>query len=239
MNGFRTRDVLAGLVVLGIPAGATIWAAELASQPDWWLDGVPWWLAKLSLSVAWAVAGGVIVRDGLLQGARIDRLTEESRLKRNTLRTQALQDAYEGMLTADIRFPRKWEFTIYVYDEEEGLLVPSWPAPANDELGVLKSFKPGFGATGQAWESEALIVRIGPEVHDETYGLTPEQQAHFATRGTVVATPIWSDVDQKLGVLSAICDGEDEHFEKSANRSHLQLTASSVGALIVGLTPIE
>lgn len=228
------RDLVAGVLVLAIPTGASVWASAIESQPDWW-PGVPWWSLKAALSLIWIVAAALIVRDGLIRDRRIDTLSEESRTKRNLIRTQASDAAFAGMLDPQHAFPRKWDFTIYVFDEEQSLLVPSWPPPDSDDHRQLKSFAPGKGATGRAWEREAMIVRTGDDVSGATYGLSEAQQQHYAGKHSVVATPIFTYADRKLGVLSAICEDEDDHFDKPNNQAHFKETATSIGALIVSL----
>ena len=179
------------------------------------------------------------MRDGLVRDRRIDTLSEESRIKRNLIQTQASDAAFTGMLNSQHPFPRKWAFTIYVFDEEQSLLVPSWPRPDSDDHRQLKSFAPGKGATGQAWEEEVMILRTGDDVSSTTHGLSEAQQQHYSGKRSVAATPIFTDTDQKLGVLSAICADEDDYFDKPNNRAHFKETAASIGALIVNLGVID
>lgn len=226
---FQRREVVFALLVVAVPAVASIWAAEIAAAP--------WWL-KVLLTLIWIVSAGKVIFGGLLKDERLLHLAEATRVKRNQLRRQALEDAYEGIL-GGTRFGRSWSFTVYVFDEEQNLLVPSWPLPDSEKVERIKSFPPWVGATGQAWEREQLIVRKGKEVSDGTHGLTEEQQAYFADRGTVVSIPIWSDLDEKIGVLSAIRDDEHNYFDDQARRSDLAAVASSIGALIVSLGAIE
>ena len=128
----------------------------------------------------------------------------------------------------------KWDWTIYVFDSEVDRLVPIWPHEPESAQAALVSFAPGNGASGQAWSNEQVVVRVGEEVADATHGLTREQQDHFANRRSVVATPIWAD-DSKIGVLAGICDDEDRQFEREADRSHVQTTATIIGTLIESL----
>jgi len=137
-----------------------------------------------------------------------------------------------------INLKSKYDWTVFVYDDERDLLVPWWPAPdpaADVDLLTVQSFQPGKGATGEAWSNRQTIVRTGAAVHNGSHGLTEAQQAHFAGRNTVVATPIYDDDDDLIGVLAGIRDEVDLTYDNTNDRYTLEATASVIGTLLVTL----
>ena len=226
------RDIVFAAYALFVPTAATIFASGVANWPAW---------ARWALLVSWLVAAGFFIYDQADRNQRSDETFDQvagmtndthDRLKRQA--EDAREASFEAFLTVDYWFPRKWNWTVYLYDEDTNELSPAWPAPASTEEGKLISFAPGKGATGQAWEGEVTVVRTGSEVHDATHGLSAEQQRHFEERQSVVATPIWSDT-RKIGILAGITDDEDRRFDEAEKRSHLERTATILGTLLTTL----
>ena len=219
--------------VLLVPTAATVFS-----------DAVQKWstLSKSLLMASWVVAAGYLVYDQVSRNIRsdgtydaIDKLAVETRVRLRRQAADARDAAFQGFLTPDYWFPRKWSWTVYLYDEESELLSPTWPAPKDQDAAALISFASGNGATGLAWADEVTVVRTGSEVHDGTHGLNDEQQAHFKNRQAVVATPIWADTD-KIGVLAGIADDVDELFnDDQARRAQLERTATILGTLLTTL----
>lgn len=108
---------------------------------------------------------------------------------------------------------------------------------ADAEPFEVKASAPGQGATGQAFRSRKVIVRLGDEVHDETHGLNDAQQ-DYASRNAVVATPTYAyDDNTMIGVLATIADDADDHFDRPENHHQLRATANVVGTLLETLAP--
>lgn len=233
---FGLRDFSSAAFVVLVPTLATVYA-------EWVKDWAGW--QRHVLFSAWMLAAGILVVDQVRRNSRSDRsfdalddLTADERQQQRQLALDARAATMRAFLTPDFWFPRKWDWTVYLYDETIDMLTPLWPHDANSEQGKTVSFAPGRGATGQAWRDEETVVRVGPEVHDGSHGLTDRQQAHFSKRNSVVATPIWSD-KQKMGVLAGIADDYDRQFENEESRSHLQRTATIIGTLLATLSRAE
>lgn len=228
----RRQDLALAAFVLAVPTAATIFANALQSAPAWvrWL-----------LMISWVLAAAFIVTDQVQRNKRSDEsidnfnsLTDTTRVRLKRQADDARAAAFDGFLKPDYWFPRKWNWTVYLYDEETHLLSPFWPASENPKAAALISFAPGNGATGQAWQQEETVVRSGSEVHDATHGLSLEQQEHFKDKLSVVATPIWANT-RKIGVLAGIAADANRHFDAEKERSHLARTATILGTLITTL----
>jgi len=228
----RFRDIAAAMLVIGIPTFATIYASDVT----------PWsWWPKLLLGVLWVGAAAVFSVDGVRRDRNLDANMEAAAgtiaQTRQRRRNAAVDAALRQILSPREQLGRKWEWTVYVFDSERNLLVPVWPTPdpASPELLTVKSFAPDCGATGQAWTHKDLIVRYGDDVHNGAHGLTAAQQAHFGDRNAVVATPIFDDDDDLIGVLAGVADEPLHDFDQGPKRAQLNETAGIVGTLIITL----
>lgn len=227
----QSRDVVAAFGALAIPTVATVFASDIADWPGW---------AKWLTITVWTICAGLLVADTLRRDQKIDQATTAVVQKRERRRNEAIDMALRRIFVGELELPRKWDWTVYLYDSEQGLLVPAWPTPdpADSELFEVKAFAPGQGATGQAFENRQVIVRLGDEVHDDTHGLTEAQQTYFADRNAVVAAPIYADDDHTvIGALAAIADDADDYFDRPKNRQQLEATATVVGTLLEMLPP--
>lgn len=225
----RSRDAVAAFSALAIPTVATVFASDLEDWPG---------LAKWFTLVLWTLSAGVLVGETLRRDRKIDQATTALVQKRERRRNEAVDMALRRIFVGELELPRKWDWTVYIYDSEQDLLVPAWPTPdPADARSELKAFEPGQGATGQAFKNRQVIVRLGDEVHDGTHGLTDAQQTYFARRNAVVAAPIYGDDDSVIGVLAAIADDADDYFDRAKNRQQLGATATVVGTLLEMLPP--
>lgn len=90
------------------------------------------------------------------------------------------------------------DFRLFLYDGSR--LVPAVEPPDNSEsAGWLL----GQGATGVAWSTGGYVLVEGDAVSDGTYGLTAEQQQRYRRLQVVAAAPIFDDLGEPIGVLTA------------------------------------
>jgi GAF domain len=70
----------------------------------------------------------------------------------------------------------------------------------------VTDFRPGYGATGQAFSTRQVIVVHGDAVHNADYGLTAQQQDHFQAARIVGSAPLFDfdDLSRVIGVLTCI-----------------------------------
>ena len=88
-------------------------------------------------------------------------------------------------------------FHLYLFDEQRELLLPAFegrPSPS-------RGWKVGTGAVGEAWASAEYVLVRGPEVSDDTYGLTPAQQRRARDLAVVAAMPVTNASDEVIAVL--------------------------------------
>jgi hypothetical protein len=229
------RNLVAAFIAVAVPTFATIFGAAVASWSPW---------LRFTLFAVFVAAALTIVVDGHRRAREIEnsiRLGAGSAVQqRQRQRIAAMETAFRRIFNVgSIELRKKYTWTVFVYDEERNLLVPAWPTPDpaadTEKLFTLKSFAPGKGATGQAWISRATIVRYGDDVHNGVHGLTTEQQALYAEYNTVVATPIYDDDDDLIGVLAGITTEADTTYEQAGDRHTLEATASVVGTLLATL----
>ena len=214
---------LLGLVVLTYPATVTVLSFEWSGVDK---------RVKFGSLILWGFAALIVVVRGFKQEGRVGALTNEVERTRTAARSLAESVIYRCLLSPELPFPRKWELTAYIFNNETARLEPVWPARAEDPHWELKCFASGAGATGLAWDLEGVIIKTGTEVHDGTHGLSPDQQSLFERMNTVAAVPIWSETETKVGVLTAITADVDPYFEGAAARALLQQTASTLGTVL-------
>jgi len=131
--------------------------------------------------------------------------------------------------------PATYRFTVYLFDPEANVLLPIFPDPATG-LDDIRAFPPGKGATGMAYSQMKLFLVTGEAVFDDTWGLTAEQQQHWAGYSTVVATPIWAEGAEPKGVLSAISRDEDGFFDDPTAQARLREIADVIGVVLVDVS---
>lgn len=122
-------------------------------------------------------------------------------------------------------------FHLYLFDEQRELLLPAFEGQPSPNQG----WKPGAGAVGEAWLSGEYVLVRGPEVSDDTYGLTPDQQHRARNLAVVAAMPVTNAGDEVIAVLAGSSDdpgsglGTAEGFD-----AHL-LMAQEVARVLVDL----
>lgn len=109
-------------------------------------------------------------------------------------------------------------FHLYLFDEQGELLLPAFEGRASPSRG----WRVGTGAVGEAWATGEYVLVRGPEVHDDTYGLTPAQQRRARDLAVVAAMPVCNAGDEVIAVLAgasvdpgsplATAEGFDAHL---------------------------
>jgi hypothetical protein len=89
-------------------------------------------------------------------------------------------------------------FHLYLFDEQRDLLLPAFEGRPSASRG----WKPGTGAVGDAWDSGEYVLVRGPEVSDDTYGLTPAQQRRARDLAVVAAMPVTNAGGDVVAVLA-------------------------------------
>jgi hypothetical protein len=89
-------------------------------------------------------------------------------------------------------------FHLYLFDEQRQLLLPAFEGRQTPGRG----WKIGTGAVGEAWASGEYVLARGPEVSDDTYGLSPAQQRRARDLAVVAAMPVTNASEEVIAVLA-------------------------------------
>jgi putative methionine-R-sulfoxide reductase with GAF domain len=122
-------------------------------------------------------------------------------------------------------------FHLYLYDEQRELLLPAFegrPSPS-------RGWKIGAGAVGEAWATGEYVLVQGPEVSDETYGLTPSQQRRARDLAVVAAMPVPNASDEVIAVLAGSSVDAGSGLGSDAGFDAHLLLAREVARVLVDL----
>jgi hypothetical protein len=122
-------------------------------------------------------------------------------------------------------------FHLYLYDEQRELLLPAFEGQPSPSQG----WKPGVGAVGEAWVSGEYVLARGPEVSDDTYGLTPDQQHRARNLALVAAMPVSNASDEVIAVLAASSVDTDSALGTSDGFDAHLLVAQEVARVLIDL----
>lgn len=222
----RLRDLVAGVVALVVPTGATLFATDVAPWPGW---------AKWFSLIGWLVAATILIWDGLGIDERLKFATGEVVEQRSALRSAAISTFANALLGGHQWLPDSWSWRIYVYDSHANRLEPSWPYMDADRR-KSESFRPDHGVVGAAWSQSGTVLLYRADEDQPVRGIPEEHQERFRYALTMVATPIDSE-SERIGVLFGTCAKRDEFFEVPANLSHIQRVATDIGTVLGTLAP--
>jgi len=122
-------------------------------------------------------------------------------------------------------------FHLYLFDEQRQLLLPAFegrPSPS-------RGWKPGTGAVGDAWATGEYVLVRGPEVSDDTYGLTLVQQRRARDLAVVAAMPVTNASDDVLAVLAGSSIDPDSGLASADGFDAQLLVAQEVARVLVDL----
>jgi hypothetical protein len=122
-------------------------------------------------------------------------------------------------------------FHLYLFDEQRELLLPAFegrPSPS-------RGWKVGTGAVGEAWASAEYVLVRGPEVSDDTYGLTPAQQRRARDLAAVAAMPVHNASDEVIAVVGGSSVDPGSGLATGDGFDALLLMAQEVARVLVDL----
>jgi hypothetical protein len=224
----KARDVLVAVSLVAVPTFFTLYP-EAGRWPLW---------VRVCVGAGWVATAAV----GSLAVARRDKeldsaVTTLSR-ERRQLRQAASGDLLRALLgrgEGRMGVPDHYTFTVFVYRRDARELVAVWPHSDRGRHDIFV-FRPGQGATGDAFQSGEFVLVTGAEVSDASRRLTPAQQAFYADYQTVVATPIWEDGDQPVGALSGLSEQLDDYFKQPHARIVLRQLADDIAVLLASMS---
>lgn len=121
---------------------------------------------------------------------------------------------------------------LYLYDADSDQLV-TVSAPGIPE--AADSWDIGQGATGTAYELGQFVLVEGRAVSDDTYGLTPEQQARYSDLSAVAAMPVATASGDVVGVLTVATDDPHHRLASPEAFDDLVVRAEKVARVLVDL----
>lgn len=220
----RAGAVAVGLVLLAVPTVFTV------------IPGFTVWngFFRLGLLLLWGVAALATVAAASQRDEAIQKLSDDRRALLRNIRRSAYVEVIVALLRPGTKgIPQHYEFTVYLFDDQQGLLIPTWPQVDFRGEEDPRIFPPGKGATGTAWRLERLIHVTGSEVTNAKYELTPAQRKYFKGCKVAAAVPIWEDATTPFGVLTVLGTQDDEYFSGGgAGQTILRDLADVVGVVL-------
>ena len=122
-------------------------------------------------------------------------------------------------------------FHLYLFDEQRELLLPAFEGQPSPSQG----WKPGMGAVGEAWVTGEYVLVRGPEVSDDTYGLTPAQQHRARNLAVVAAMPVTNAGDEVIAVLAGSSTDPGSSLAGAEGFDAHLLAAQEVARVLVDL----
>jgi len=122
-------------------------------------------------------------------------------------------------------------FHLYLYDEERDLLLPAFEGRPS----VSRGWRVGRGAVGEAWAMGEYVLARGPEVSDDTYGLSADQQRRYRELAIVAAMPVMNARHEVIAVLAGSSSVLDSPLGSAEGFDTQLLMAQEVARVLVDL----
>lgn len=122
-----------------------------------------------------------------------------------------------------------YDWTLYLWDRDSERLPPLLPVRKGPD--DIASFGRGQGATGTAFDVQAIVVATGDAVSDDTFKLTPLQQQAFSRYRSVAAAPI-TVRDQVVGTIGAISREDDGLFTRDEGAALIRRMANAAAEVL-------
>lgn len=188
-------------------------------------------LLRAGITLLWLGVAAIVASGAARQSERVEALVRDPLRRQEKARELAAARLIRAVLTPPhTGFPPHFEFRVFLYDEGEDRLLPSFePDAIENSVG----WEIGQGATGQAWASSSRIVAHGAKVSDATFGLSPGQQERYRELQVVAAEPIFGPFGRLLGVLTASSRVDDAFVDTPEGiDAHKELAAVVGQALL-------
>jgi hypothetical protein len=185
------------------------------------------------VTLTWAAVAVLAVLGTAQQGKHVEHLLEALRKRRSKQRETAVGEIIP-LLLKHHEFPPHYQFRLYILDPDRGELVSNY-SPNGTESAT--AFKIGQGAVGLAWKERTPVTLSPPEIHDESTGITPEQQEHFRQSGLqiIVAMPVMNIMGDMLGILSGFSRNDDRQLTSASGHRKQQKLAQVIARVLVDL----
>lgn len=212
-----------GVVLVAVPTVFTVFPqfADWASLWRWLIVGV------------WLVVAATIVRASVRQGSQMEKLVGRTLERRQRQRFFAGSRILQALLWSSATgFPKHYEFRVFLFDESVGKLISSFHPEGVD---VGDGWEPGLGAVGAAWQSGEYVAVHGEACHDDTWGLTPEEQEQYASLAVVAAMPVRNARWELIAILAGSSERDDGQLTGPEGLEKHRLLAEVVARVLVDI----
>lgn len=185
--------------------------------------------------LGWGLVAAFTVWGSVVRGEQVGDILGNVRRRRNERREFAARRLLGALLKCGTGLPDHYLFRVFVYDEDEDALVISY-----DPEGWKKSsttWSPGRGATGAAWERKQYVLAEGEKVADETFRLTPEEQARYRDLKVVAAMPVYDERGNVIAILTGSSKVDDGVLSSPEGVRRHEEVAAIVGRVLTDLAP--
>lgn len=218
---FATMALWLGAALV-LAAGITPWIAELAVGPQgvtFKSRGSPEESTRIS---ATSEPLSIDESSALAEPEILDRA-----------RLIAAEAALEGLLWPATGPLAHKELYLYLWDEDEEKLIPIFGGSE------AQQWKLGQGATGEAFALGKYVGVEGEDVHNETHGLTTEQQELYQDLTAVAAMPVLNGSGKPIAVVSAASVELDDPLLTPAAYEQQAAIAAAVARVLIDLLSWE
>ncbi len=214
--------VVAAVYLLLIPTAYSMYP-ELGKDQGW----------KIWVLVSWVLVAVVTTAIAALKNL-LSRLAERrdkplSTEGRNRLKLTTANYLLGLILDSAKAAAPTYNWTLFLWDRDSERLLPLLPERKGPD--DIASFGRGQGATGTAFDRQAIVVATGDAVSDDTFKLTSSQQSAFAGYRSVVAAPVTVG-DQVVGAIGAISREDDGLFTEDAGVALIRRAANATAEVL-------
>ncbi len=205
ISGNRTIAVLAGIGLLAVPTAFTVCPGLVHRISH---NG------RVAILAVWLVVAGIATLATRFESERAQKVAKGS--------YRVLLKSYLARQFALL--PAGYESTLYIPDDQLGVLLPFYPRRIND-VNNPHVFRYDQGATGAAYTRKRPSMAVGEGVSSPEFNLTPAQHSLFANDEVVVAVPVFNEDAQVIGVLSLLGHQNDSYYvspNRVPNKSNIE-----------------
>jgi hypothetical protein len=126
------------------------------------------------------------------------------------------------------------ELRLYTYDRDLDRLMPV-VEPGDEVASRPRGWRRGQGVTGLAFTTGRFQLAVGNATHDDSFGLSDEQQQRYRDLAAVAATPVFNASRRVIAVLGASSRDPTSNLGDEESEEVLVFIAVLIGRVLVDL----